>query len=82
MKIVQVPMGEQEATELADFAKARQMSRADLIRQACRAYMERLRIDELDQQYELGYLKYPESATLGQTSASLAAEFLPSEDWS
>lgn len=81
-KIVQVPMEEQEALALAGMARKMGTSRADLIRKACRAYLDRLAEMDLVRQYEEGYRRIPESSDLAETGASLAGEILPPEEWS
>lgn len=82
MKIVQVPMQEQEAAELTARATALGISRADFIRRACREYVDGLQRDQLDRQYEEAYLAVPEETALSSAGATLAALILPVEDWS
>ena len=82
MRIVQVLMQDQEAKDLASCAKALKISRADLIRRACRAYVDSIRNARLDRQYEKGYRDCPEEPSVAHASATVAASLLPAEDWS
>lgn len=77
VKIVQVPMGEKEAMELAQVAKELQISRADLIRKACAQYLRGLRETALDEEYARGYREIPEDSGFATVSAAL----VPPEDW-
>lgn len=82
MKMVQVPMEAEEAEELASLARKLRISRADLIRRACRKYLEGLRRARLEQEYERGYRDTPEDGAIASVSAALAPSFLGHEDWS
>lgn len=82
MKVVQVPMEDHEADSLASLARSLRISRADLIRKACRRYVEGIHTARLDQEYEAGYRRTPEDPAVGTTSASLAPSVLSVEDWS
>ncbi|MGD0227296.1 MAG: ribbon-helix-helix protein, CopG family [Terriglobia bacterium] len=81
MKIIKVPIKEDLLRRLSREAKARKLSRAALIREACQHYLEKLREDELDRQYVPGYRRHPESAAVGRAGERLAAEVWPREDW-
>ena len=81
MRIVQVPMEDRDAQELATLAKTLKMSRADLIRRACLRYVEQIRQAKLDSEYERGYREIPDDGALGLVSANLAGSFLCEEDW-
>ena len=81
MKIVQVPMEEREAQQLATLAKSLHISRADLIRRACLKYVDQIREAELDKEYARGYRETPDDGAVGLASASLAPFFLGQEDW-
>lgn len=74
-------MNEDLLRRLSREAKARKLTRAALIRDACQHYLEKLREDELDRQYVAGYRRYPESAAVGKTGERLAATVWPREDW-
>jgi metal-responsive CopG/Arc/MetJ family transcriptional regulator len=81
MKVIQVAMKEDLLRRITREAKARRLTRAALIREACQHYLEKLREDDLDRQYVAGYLRHPESAAVGKTGERLAAEVWPREDW-
>ena len=80
MRIIQVPMAEQDAEELTIRARALQLSRADLIRRACRAYLDELKQAELEARYEEGYRRCPEELKVASASALLAGS-VPAEEW-
>ncbi len=80
-KIVQVPMEENLLTALDELSKARASSRSAIIRRACREYLRRVREEALDDQYERGYQRLPETQAVGQAQAALAAQVLPEESW-
>lgn len=82
MKAIMVAMEEELLLRLSTEAKARDLTRAALIREACQHYLETLREDELDRQYEAGYRRHPETAAGGKIGGKLAAEVWPREDWS
>jgi len=82
MKIVQVPMDEKEAKELAALASGMRISRADLIRRACRKYVDELEEARLDAEYARGYREIPEDPAFGEACAALLAMTFPHEDWS
>ena len=81
-RIVQVPMEDEEAQALAGVARRLGRSRAELIRTACRQYLDRLAEVDRDVAYEAGYRSIPEATELAETSAALAGTVLPREHWS
>jgi metal-responsive CopG/Arc/MetJ family transcriptional regulator len=81
MKVIKVSMKEDLLRRLSREAKARRLTRAALIREACQHYLEKLREDELDRQYVAGYHRHPESAAVGKIGERLAAEVWTREDW-
>ena len=82
MKVIKVAVEEDLFLRLSRQAKARKLTRAALVREACQHYLERLREDELDRQYAAGYRRHPESDAVGKTGERLAAEVWQCEDWS
>jgi hypothetical protein len=81
MKVINLAMGEGLLKRLSREAKARGLTRAALIGEACQDYLERFREAELDRRYVAGYRRYPESAAVGKTGEILAAKVWPREDW-
>lgn len=81
-RIVQVPMEDEEAQALAGVARRLGRSRAEVIRTACRQYLDRLAEVEREVTYEAGYQRIPESTELAVASALLAGTVLPTDDWS
>jgi len=74
MKVIKVPMNDDLLRRLSREAIDRKLTRAALIREACQHYLEMVRKDDLDRQYEAGYRRHPESAAVGKTGERLAAE--------
>ena len=80
-KIVQVPMEKELLAALDELSKAQASSRSAIIRRACHEYLRRVREEALDDEYERGYRRIPESESVGQAQAALAAQVLPEESW-
>jgi len=74
-------MKEELLRRLSREAKARQLTRAALMREACQHYLEKLREHELVRQYVEGYKHQPETAVVGKSGERLAATVWPHEDW-
>lgn len=81
-RLVQVPMDEDLRAKLDAVAQARMKPRAEIIREACHAYLGWLREEELDRVYVEGYSRIPEDPSWAQAQVDLLAEVLPPEDWS
>lgn len=80
-KVIQVPMEADLLQALDSRSKQDGRSRAELIREACRHYLRRLEVEQLEQVYQDGYLRVPEGRELGEVQASLTAQVLPKETW-
>lgn len=80
-KVIQVPMDESLLSAVTRSAKARHSTRAALIREACRRYLDRLKEEELERKYVEGYRRKPENPSPGKVGATLAASVWPKEDW-
>ena len=81
MKVIQVPIDNVLLVAVTRLAKVRRSTRAALIREACRRYLERIEEEELDRKYVEGYRRKPESASVGKLGARMAKEVWPKEDW-
>jgi len=81
MKVIQVPMTESLLKAVTRSAKARQSTRAALIREACQRYVERLEEEELERRHLEGYRRIPESAAVGRRGEKMAKEVWSREDW-
>lgn len=81
MKVIQVPIDDVLLGALTRLAKGRRSTRAALIREACRRYMERIEEEELDRKYVEGYRRNPESISVGKLGEQMAIEVWPKEDW-
>ncbi len=81
MKVIQVPMDERLLTAVTRSAKARKSTRAALIREACKRYLDRIEEDELDRKYVEGYRRKPEGPAWGKLGEKLASEVWAKEDW-
>lgn len=80
-KVIQVPVDEELLIALDRVSRKQQTARAELIRKACRRYLEQVEAEELDRLYQQGYERLPEEPELGQAQTTLAAEILPAESW-
>ena len=80
-KVIQVPIEIDLLTALNLLSKQEGRSRADVIREACRRYLRQVKERELDEAYQEGYNRVPESPALGQMQASLTGRVLPEETW-
>ncbi len=75
-KVIQIPIEEGLIEALDAASQSQKRSRADLIRQACRDYLNRQRIEELDRIYEQGYKRVPEDASIGEAQLELSIDVL------
>ena len=80
-RVVQVPMDGDMVAALDALAAQRGEARAGVIRAACRDYLRSQRTRQLDDAYEEGYRRLPETAGIGEAQAAVAAEVLPAETW-
>ena len=80
-RVVQVPMDGDMVAALDALAAQRGEARAGVIRAACREYLRSQRTRQLDDAYEEGYRRLPETVTMGEAQAIVAAEVLPEETW-
>jgi metal-responsive CopG/Arc/MetJ family transcriptional regulator len=80
-KVIQVPMDEKLLEALDSLSKEEGRSRAALIREACRRYLQGLEDERLDQIYIEGYARIPEEPAIGEAQAALSARILPKEEW-
>jgi metal-responsive CopG/Arc/MetJ family transcriptional regulator len=80
-KIIQVPIEDDLLGALDEASRSDRRSRADLIRQACRDYLQRRRSELLDRLYQEGYERVPEDAAVGETQLALLGQVLDKETW-
>jgi metal-responsive CopG/Arc/MetJ family transcriptional regulator len=80
-KVIQVPVDENLLFALDKLSKKQSENRSEIIRRACRHYLERMESEELDRVYQEGYKKLPEEAETGKAQAALVVEILPGESW-
>ena len=80
-KVIQVPIEEELLNALDHMSKKKQKARADLIRHACRRYLQQAESEELDELYQLGYSKIPEEEGCGEGQVALLSHVLPKESW-
>ncbi len=79
--MIQVPVDEKLLTELDRVSKKQSEARSELIRKACRRYLDQLEYEELDNKYQRGYQKLPEDSGIGEAQLLLTGEVLPEETW-
>lgn len=72
-KIVQVPMGDELREQLDRLSQAEGKTRAEVIREACKERLRRADIERLDSEYEEGYRRFPENATVADAMTAMAA---------
>ncbi len=80
-KIIQVPLDAVLLETLDRLSRKQRQSRSELIRQACRRYIETIEREELDRLYEDGYRRLPETTGIAKAQESLAREVLEEERW-
>lgn len=80
-KVIQVPVDEGLLVALDQTSRKQNKARAELIREACQCYLERVESEELDRLYEEGYERVPEEADLGEAQIGLAGETFREEAW-
>lgn len=79
-RIIQVPVEEDLLDALDKISQKQKKARADVIRQACRRYLQQAESEELDELYRRGYEKIPEE-DWGETQVALLGHVLPNECW-
>jgi metal-responsive CopG/Arc/MetJ family transcriptional regulator len=80
-KIIQVPIEDDLLGAIDELSRSEHRSRADLIRQACRDYLQRRRMERLDQLYLAGYKRVPEDSAIGEAQLALLGSVLEQETW-
>jgi len=80
-KLIQVPMRKELVNELTQISKKTGKSRAEIIRKACCDYIDRLRVNNLEEAYEKGYEKIPEDSVIAEVSTELFAKMAEEEEW-
>ena len=80
-KVIQVPVDKELLKDLDSVSKKQHKARAELIRQACLSYLQRVKDEEMDKIYQQGYLRVPEEQEVGEIQLAIAGEFLPKESW-
>jgi metal-responsive CopG/Arc/MetJ family transcriptional regulator len=80
-KVIQVPVDEGLLEALDDLSRRQSRARAELVREACQAYLAQVESEELDRLYARGYERLPEESKVGEAQVNLAAEVLPGESW-
>jgi mRNA interferase MazF len=78
-KVIQVPVGEGLLGALDRMSRQQNRARAELIREACQAYLARLEAEELDRLYKQAYERLPEDVKLLEVQVTVAAEILSGE---
>ncbi len=80
-RVIQVPMDERLLEELDRMAKKAGLSRAELIRKACRRELKEIERRELDRSYAEGYRRKPEGSEWGELGAALLGKRHEKESW-
>ena len=80
-KVIQIPVDIELLDELDMFSVKQSKARAELIRQACRRYLDELKSEEMDKIYRQGYEKIPEDNGIGEAQAEILGKIIPAESW-
>jgi len=80
-KVIQVPVDDKLLTELDIVSKKMSEARSEIIRRACRKYLDQAESEEMDQKYQQGYRRLPEDTTVGEAQISITREILTEEAW-
>ena len=80
-KVIQVPVDQDLLNKLDSLSKKQRKARAELIREACLSYLERIREEEMDSIYRHGYMKIPEEQEAGKAQLIVSGEILSGEPW-
>lgn len=80
-RIIQVPVDEELLQALDQVTDKLHKSRAAVIRQACKQYLNQMEHEEFDKLYQQGYEKVPENPEWGEVQINLVAQILPKELW-
>ena len=80
-RVIQVPVDEKLLTELDRVSKKQSEARSEIIRRACRQYLDQVESEEMDYQYQQGYRRLPENTGVGEAQLLLVGEILPEETW-
>ena len=79
--IIQVPVERELLDELDKLSKEQSKSRSEVIRQACRKFLDETEEERLDRIYVEGYKRIPETTEWGEAQLKMAKEVLPDEEW-
>ena len=80
-KVIQVPVDEKLLTELDRVSKKRSQARSEIIRRACREYLDQAESEEMDHKYQQGYRRLPEDTAVGEAQILMTGEILTEEAW-
>jgi metal-responsive CopG/Arc/MetJ family transcriptional regulator len=80
-KVIQVPVDAELLAALDRTSRKENKARAELIREACECYLEKVESEELDRLYRQGYERLPEESGLGEGQVALTGEILRGESW-
>ncbi len=71
-KVIQVPVDQELLKKLDDLSGKQGKSRSELIRQACLQYLQNIEHKQLDDAYQLGYMKMPERPETSEAQIAVA----------
>lgn len=79
--VVQVPFDEDLLKSLNAVARSQRKPRAELIRQACRYYLEEKDREEKVRACIEGYRRIPETTDMAEAQESMLKDVWPKETW-
>ena len=79
--IIQIPIDKELLQELDKLSLELSKSRAEVIRNACRKYLNETEEERLDRIYQEGYKRIPETAGMGESQIKMLKNVWPKETW-
>jgi len=80
-KVIQLVIDEELLKNLDALSRKKTKARSEIIRQACRKYLQQMKDEELDRIYQQSYIDLPEDPELGKAQEALMAEMHNKEQW-
>jgi len=80
-KVIQVPVDETLLGDLDRLSKKQNISRSELIREACQQYMAGVNEEALDKEYRDGYIRIPEDTDIAEAQVKMLQHVWPEEKW-
>ena len=79
--IIQIPIDKELLQELDKISIEQSKSRAEVIRHACRKYLNETEEKRLDRIYQEGYQRIPETAEMSESQIKMIKNVWSKETW-